>query len=245
MITTPFFRNIFKIASYILVVLGTSVSCFGQCPTISVSNPPPICDASGFTFADLNAYATDAGGGIVWYTATTGGSAFNQSQLVKEGTYYAGDASGTCGPRASIVINFTVNPSGKNLDRIYCSNDNATVQTYIDDVLQSGVPSGGSVEVYYDYNLTNQANASDVIPSGASNYYIVFVDGGGCKSQFEIGQVGVFAAPSDPTPASTQQFCLTSNPVVGNLNPEQRLQIISGMPMLMLLASPFSLPYRF
>lgn len=218
MITTHFFRNVLKKATYILVLFWAAFSSYGQCPTVSNSNPPPICNAAGFTFANLNAYATDTGGGIVWYTSSTGGTAFNPSQLVKEGTYYAGDASGTCGPRTPIVIDFTVNPSGKNLDRIYCSNDNATIQTYIDDVLQTGIPSGGLVEVYYDFKLTNKANATDAIPGGASNYYIVFVDAGGCKGQFEIGQVGVFTAPINPTPASPQEFCSTSSPVVGNLN---------------------------
>src|SRR5690606_35295409 len=77
---------------------------------------------------------------------------------------------------------------------------------------------GGSVEVYYDFNLINRANVSDAIPLGAINYYNVFIDSGGCKSQLEIGQVGVFTAPADPTPPSLQQFCSTSNPVIGNLN---------------------------
>ncbi|MEN3323483.1 gliding motility-associated C-terminal domain-containing protein [Mariniflexile soesokkakense] len=221
MITNDLSRKAIKITSGVLMFLWASISCFAQCPTIADPNPPPICDASKFTFNSLNAFATNNGNGIVWYATSTGGAAFNPNQLVKEGTYYADDNSGTCGSRASIVVDFQVNPSGKNLDRIYCSNDNATVQTYIDDVLQSGIPLGGSVEVYYDFNLTNQANASDAIPGGASNYYIVFVDPSPtfCKSQLEIGQVGVFSAPTDPTPASPQQFCATSNPVVGNLNP--------------------------
>ncbi|MFD0989324.1 gliding motility-associated C-terminal domain-containing protein [Mariniflexile jejuense] len=202
-----------------MILLWSSFSSHGQCPTIPVSNPSPICDASGFTFANLSAYANDNGGGIVWYPTSTGGSAFNASQLVKQGvTYYAGDSSGSCGSRMSIVVDFQVDPSGKNLDRIYCSNDNATIQTYIDDVLQSGIPSGGTVRIFYDFGLTNQANTTDAIPNGASNYYVVFVDNGGCESQLEIGQVGVFNAPADPTPPSSQQFCATSNPVIGNLN---------------------------
>ncbi len=48
---------------------------------------------------------------------------------------------------------------------------------------------------------------------------MVFVDNGGCESQIETGQIGVFIAPADPTPANPQAFCSVSNPVVGNLNP--------------------------
>ena len=219
MIANSVLRIVLKYTSYFLILLWTSLPSFAQCPTIAVSNPPPICDASGFTFANLNTYATDNGGGIVWYPASTGGNAFNPNQLVRQGiTYYVDDNSGICGARASIVVDFQVDPSGKNLDRIYCSNDNATIQTYIDDVLQSGIPLGGSVNVYYDFSLTNQANSTDLIPIGASNYYIVFVDNAGCESQLEIGQVGVFNAPANPTPPSPQEFCSTSNPVIGNLN---------------------------
>lgn len=219
MIFNLFLRNLYKWISFLFVLFSVNLSSFGQCPTISNSNPPPICNASGFTFANLNAYATNTGGGIVWYPTSTGGSAFNPNQLVSEGIYYADNNTGTCTSRPSIVVDFQVNPSGKNLDRIYCSNNNATVQTYINDVLQSGIPSGGSVEVFYDFNLMNQANTTDAIPSGASNYYIVFVDNSGCKSQLEIGQVGVFNAPNNPTPPSSQAFCAAANPVVGNLSP--------------------------
>ncbi len=212
-------RKSINFASYIFVFLWTSFSVFGQCPTIAVSNPPPICDASGFTFADLNAFATNNGNGIVWYSSSTGGSAYQPSQLVKEGTYYVDDSSGSCGSRSSIVISFEIKPSGKNLTGIYCSKDNATIQTYIDDVLQSGIPTGGYVKVYYDYNLTNQASPSDAIASGGTNYYVVFGNSAGCESQQENGPVGVFISPADPTPASVQEFCSSINPVVGNLDP--------------------------
>ncbi|WP_411831088.1 gliding motility-associated C-terminal domain-containing protein [Mariniflexile sp. AS56] len=218
MITNYLSRKVIKMTSILLMFLWASISCFAQCPTIADPNPPPICDAAKFTFNNLNAYASSTSG-IAWYANSTGGSAFNPNQLVKEGTYYADNSSGTCGARESIVVDFQVNPSGQNLDRLYCSNDNATIQTYIDDVLQVGIPSGGSVAVYYDFNLTNQANPSDPLTSGASNYYIVFVDSTSCRSQIEFGQVGVFNAPADPTPATPQEFCEDSNPVVGNLDP--------------------------
>ena len=212
-------RSAYLSTSFSLLFLLLSITMTAQCPTISNSNPPPICDASGYTFNDLNALAIDTGNGIVWYNAPSGGTPFNINELVEEGTYYADDNSGTCGVRASITIDFQVDPSGENLDRIYCSNESATIQTYIDDVLQGSVPSGGSVEIYNDFDLTNQANSTDAIPIGASNYYIVFVDNSGCKSQIEIGQVGVFSAPIDPTPATPQEFCSDSSPVVGNLDP--------------------------
>ncbi|WP_131474406.1 hypothetical protein, partial [Neotamlana nanhaiensis] len=208
------------IGSFIMVFLWTAFSLNAQCPTVTNPTPPPICDAAGYTFSDLSSdYVTDGGNGIVWYDADSGGSLINNNQLVEEGTYYAGDNSGSCGTRQSIVVTFQVGATGENFDQIYCSNENATVQTYISDVLSSEIPSGGSVEVYNDPALTDQANPSDALPGGAKSYYIVFVDNGGCKSQIEVGQVGVFDAPENPAPANPQTFCSDTNPTVADLNP--------------------------
>lgn len=218
--TIILFRNVFKVGFFFCLFIWTSFNVHSQCPTLNTSPPPmPICDASGFTFTDLNAYALDEGNGIRWYNVSSGGTPINVNQLVSEGTYYADDNSGTCGTRVSVVVDFQVNPTGQNLDRIYCSSDLATIQTYIDDVLQFGIPLGGSIEVYNDVALTNQANITDAIPSGAKNYYIVFVDNGGCKSQIERGSTAVFTAPADPTPANPQAFCSDTNPTVADLDP--------------------------
>ncbi|WP_452601075.1 T9SS type B sorting domain-containing protein [Pontimicrobium sp. MEBiC06410] len=214
----PLFRKAYMHISYILVFLFTALSASAQCPTVTTPNPNPICDAAGLTFADLNIYVTDNGGGVVWYDALTNGNAFTDSELVQEGTYYADDSAGTCAIRSSIIIDFVVGETGNNLDAIYCSTDNATIQTYIDEVLQSEAPSGGSVEVYYDSALMNQAAGTDTLPNGGTNFFIVFVDNGGCRSQIEGGSTAVFTAPQDPTPPTPQDFCSDTNPTVGDLN---------------------------
>tara|TARA_R110002050_G_scaffold24260_4_gene64948 strand:+ start:61 stop:4251 length:4191 start_codon:yes stop_codon:yes gene_type:complete len=219
--TKLFFRHVLKYTTYIFVFMWTLISANAQCPTIADPTPPAICDAAGYTFADLSAdYATDTGGGIVWYSAATGGTIFYPNQLVSEGTYYAGDSSGSCSSRSQIDIAFSVGNSGIiNRDRFYCSNENAIFQDYIDLILQPGIPSGGSVKVYYDSGLTNEANGVDLIPLGVADYYIVFDDAGGCRSQIEKGRVGVFLSPIDPTPASPQEFCIDNSPTIADLDP--------------------------
>ncbi|MDC1226253.1 gliding motility-associated C-terminal domain-containing protein [Algibacter sp.] len=217
--TKPSQKNALFYAFFYLLLFGMSYSGFSQCPTITDPTPPPICGASDFTFNDLNTFATDGGNGIVWYDVPSGGSPFNVNELVTEGLYYADDSSGTCGSRASLTIDFELGTSGQNLDRIYCSNENPTIQTYIDDVLQSIIPVGGSVEVYNDFELTDQGNGTDIIPIGGSDYFIVFVDNSGCKSQLELALLGVFGSPADPTPANLQTFCSDTNPTVGDLDP--------------------------
>ena len=217
--TKPTRKNALFYAFFYMLLFVMSYSGFSQCPTITDPTPLPICDASGFTFNDLNTFATDGGNGIVWYDVPAGGSPFNVNELVTEGLYYADDNSGTCGSRASLTIDFELGTSGQNLDRIYCSNEDPTIQTYIDDVLQSIIPVGGSVEVYNDFELIDQGNGTDIIPIGGSDYFIVFVDNSGCKSQLELALLGVFGSPADPTTANPQLFCSDTNPTVGDLDP--------------------------
>ncbi|NCP59158.1 MAG: gliding motility-associated C-terminal domain-containing protein [Flavobacteriales bacterium] len=216
--TKSLFKHVLKYTAYSFVFFWTAFSVNAQCPTITDPTPPPICDASGFTFNNLNAFATDNGNGIAWYSAPTGGSALSSLQLVSEGVYYVDDLSGSCGARASVTIDFQVNKSGQNLDGVYCSNENATIQTYIDDVLLPNIPSGGSVEVYNDFDLTDLASTLDFLPTGANNYFIVFVDNLGCKSQTEIGTTAIFSAPADPTPTTPQLFCSDANPTITDLD---------------------------
>jgi large repetitive protein len=219
--TKSLFWYALKYATFSFVFFWTFFSANAQCPTINDSNPV-ICDASGYTFADLSAslFVSDGGNGIVWYNVLTGGSPLSSAQLVSEGiTYYVDDNSSTCsGSRESIVIDFQVNKSGQNLDGIYCSNENATVQTYINEVLLPNMPSGGSIEVYNDFSLSDLANTSDALPTGANNYFIVFLDSFGCRSQLEIGTTAIFSAPADPTPISPQLFCSDANATIGDLD---------------------------
>ncbi|MDO5972451.1 gliding motility-associated C-terminal domain-containing protein [Flavivirga aquimarina] len=219
--TTLLFRNVLKNTFYMLLLLCTSLSVFAQCPTIPDPTPPAICDDPGLTFADLISlpynYVNDGGNGIQWYNVSTGGVALNSTSLVTEGTYYVDDDSGTCGSRASITINFTVDPTGQVLHGIYCSNENPILQDYIDQVLTPNIPSGGSVEVYYSSNLSTQADPNDTLPHLDTNLVIVFVDGV-CRSQYEPGLAFVINSPQDPTPADPQEFCVSDNPTIGDLD---------------------------
>ena len=207
----------------LMVFLWATVSLNAQCPTITNQTPPPICNGSGYTLSNLSAdYATDNGNGIVWYNAATGGNGLDPNQLVQQGVYYIDDNSGSCGtdPRESITISFQVEPvpPGGSLDKFYCSNENATIQDYIDDALALYIPLGGSVSVYYDLALTTQANSTDTVANGIVNYYIVF-DDITCTSQIKLGKTIESISPADPTPPSTQEFCSDSNSTIGDLDP--------------------------
>ncbi|GAA3601775.1 hypothetical protein GCM10022396_19010 [Flavivirga amylovorans] len=205
------------------------MSVSAQCPIINTTTP--ICDASGLTFADLTGptstynFVEDGGNGVRWYDVPTGGTAFFPTELVVEGTYYVDDNSGTCngaGNRTAINIDFAVGPSGQNLEGNYCSNESATIQTYIDDILQFAIPAGGGVEIYYDAGLVNQANTTDVIPNPGIQILVVFVDvlGGNCKSQAEATTIALIPAPQEPIPDPVQDFCTNPTaPTIGDIDP--------------------------
>ncbi len=208
---------------FVFLLFGSSLKVFAQCPTVNNANPDICLDGAGYSFRDLNSFVTDGGNGIVWYTAATGGTSYNPNELVTEGTYYVGDISGNCGTRSAVTVNFTVDGIDQVLDRIYCSKENATFQSYIDDVLKPFIPADVTVQIYGDLELTTPVNPSDVIPVEAKTYYIVLTDSGGCTGQIESGQIGVFSTPSDPSPELQQLFCSGSNPTVADLNTNTNL----------------------
>ncbi len=189
-----------------------------QCPTIPV-NTQIICDAAGLDFNDLDIYAiATPGNDIKWYLNPTGGTPLPDIQLVREGTYYAGDTSGSCGTRPALTIDFEVDRTLLSLDAIFCSNENPTIQSYIDEALAVSIPTGGSVQIYSDFLLTNQLSTSMML-SGNSNYFIVFTDATGCTSQIQTGSTAVFPSPVAPNPPLVQQFCSDTNPTVNDLDP--------------------------
>jgi large repetitive protein len=218
--TNYLFRYVKFFTIYSMVFLWSAFKVNAQCPTVTNASPPAICDASGYNFTDLTTdFAVNNGGGVAWYTQPSGGTRLNASQLVASGvTYYADNSAGNCGSRSPITVTFQVTVSIPNTNGIYCSNDNATIQTYIDDVLSPYIPIGGSVEVYNNLALTNQANGTDALPLGGRTYYIVFVNGL-CESQIVIGTTAIFNSPADPTPPSNQLFCSDASPTVADLNP--------------------------
>lgn len=215
--TKTSFRLIVNAMFYIMVLSWTSLS-FAQCPLIT--QPIQfIQDAAGLTFEELDAIAL-ANTDVIWYNAPTGGDAFNDSELVLEGTYYAGDITGNCGVRLALIVNFSIDPSGLNLDQFFCTNDEATFQDYIDSILLPGIPAGGSVEIYSDFNLTTLVAPATSVPMGPADYFIIFINSAGDRSQIEIGSIAVITSPDNPTPDTTQEFCSLIIPItVAQLDP--------------------------
>ena len=87
-------NNQMIVKTIVCFLLLFSIKINAQCPTMP-NNNVTICDASGFNFGDLDAFANDIGNGIVWYDSVTGTTPFTDNELVSEGTYFADDDSGS------------------------------------------------------------------------------------------------------------------------------------------------------
>ena len=141
-----------------LVLLTTSFSSFGQenCPTVSNTNPPPFCYLS--IVADLDAQAN--GDGVRWHRTTTSNTSIPENELLKTGTYYAGNNSGNCTNR--VLVNVIVDDIGAPTRMAgnifapceYTSNVTSTVQDLISTV------TGNAVEIY-----SNEINGSPLDPN--------------------------------------------------------------------------------
>ena len=225
--TIVLFRNVLKIGICFLLFQSTSFKAFSQCPTVTNSNPPPICDSSGITFQNLtsllvgNGSIVENGATVRWFNFSTGGTAFTPTQLVnREGVFFIDDnnPSVDCSPRKQINIDFSVDPISANLDKVFCSNEPRLVQNYIDEIVTPNVPPLGSSEIYLDGTLTTLANPSSQINS-FTNFFVVILDALGCKSQAKVGRAYVEQTPANPNPPNPQAFCSENNATVGLLNP--------------------------
>ncbi|MGB5419309.1 gliding motility-associated C-terminal domain-containing protein [Algibacter sp.] len=212
--TKPNLKNAFTYAFFYVMLFGMSYSGFSQCPTVTNPTPPPICDAAGLDYQTLTSLLVsdgviiDNGATIVYYKALVGGTQIDNDALVKEGLIYVDDNNSgvDCSPRQELSISFTVPATNSEFEEFYCSDENPTVQTFIDDALISFIPSGGLVTVYNDFGTNDIASPTQAITSTTA-FEIVFEDAGGCKSQLEDGLAIYIEKPDAPVLISPQSFC--------------------------------------
>ena len=200
--------------TFTMVFLWTVFSVNAQCPSVSDPNPPPICDVAGLNYQNLTSLLItdgiiiDNGASVVYYDALNGGKQIDNDALIKEGIIYVDDDNSgvDCSPRQELNISFTISATNSEFEEFYCSDENPTVQTFIDDALQTFISSGGSVIVYNDFGTNNIAAPTQAITSNTA-FEIIFEDAGGCKSQLEDGLAIYIEKPDAPLVPPTQSFC--------------------------------------
>ncbi len=131
---------------YFLLFLSL-FSAFAQCPTI-VNQNQSFCDSENPIISSLS--FVNNGGGISWYSSNTSTVALINSQQLTTGTYYADNATGTCGTRQPVFVTI-YNAPGTDVGGISICVINNPNQATIGSLALSGnnikwylMPFGGS-----------------------------------------------------------------------------------------------------
>lgn len=153
------------------------------------------------------------GPGINWYLTASGGTALSLASSLTNGTtYYASQTINGCESpnRLSVQVQFTTEsptPTGAS-NQSFCAESNPT--------LASIVVNGMGIEWYN--TAIGGSPLLNTTPLVSGNTYYAAQNVGGCPSGSRLAvTVTVNAAPNAPSGQSTQSFCSTSNPTVGNL----------------------------
>ncbi|MGY5355100.1 Ig-like domain-containing protein [Wenyingzhuangia sp. IMCC45467] len=189
--------------------------------TVEVNNPSvptttsinqSFCAINNPTIANLNATAS---GTLIWYNQAIGGTAYNNTDALVDGTtYYATNSDGGCESSTRLGITVVVNnpstPTTTNATQSFCTVDNPTIADL-------NVTASGTV-VWYNQSTGGTAyNNTDALANGIT-YYAANSDGG-CESDTRLEVVVEIDDPSIPTTVNaTQSFCAVDNPTIANLS---------------------------
>jgi hypothetical protein len=166
-----------------------------------------FCSGASPTVANLAATGT----GILWYAASSGGTALATSTILTSGNYYASQTVGSCESTARFAVAVTVNttpsaPTG-SATQSFCSGTSPTVANL--------TATGTSIQWYVASSGGTALSTSTALASG--NYYASQTVGT-CEStsRFAVA-VTVNTTPAAPTGSATQSFCSGASPTVANL----------------------------
>lgn len=155
--------------------------------------------------------------GVIWYTAATGGTVVpGTTALVNGATYYGSQTIGGCQSATRLAVTVTINnaptPTTTDTTQDFCLIDAPKVSDI--QVNQAGI-------IWY-----TAATGGTVIPgttalvNGTTYYASQTVSG--CQSATRLAvTVTVGNAPTPTTTDTTQDFCLTQNPTVADIQVNQ------------------------
>jgi len=211
--TTPLANGIY----YASIETGLCESAVRLAITVTINNPLPpttlddtqeFCLSENPTVADIQVNQPN----VIFYPTPTGGTAYLSTDLLANGIYYAVlvDAD-NCESSVRLAITVTTtavgNPTTTSISQNFCLAQNATVADI--QVNQTGV-------VFYD-----APTGGNIIPSTtplANGVYYATLQNGICESDARLAITVSIINPSVPTTLDdTQEFCLSSNPTVANL----------------------------
>jgi gliding motility-associated-like protein len=194
---------IFVIALFSTIQIGHS-QCTNATPT--GTSPQTFCKVDNSTVADLVA----SGGTIVWYDAPTGGTQYDPSTPLFDGTtYYADDISGNnCSISRLAVVVSIVGDVPTNVDVFVgkCASENPTI---------ADLNATGTNIEWFDAQTGGNLLSNTTPLSDGQTYWVQQTENG-CTSSRLPTTVSLID-PTPPTVNPIQSFCYPPNPTVADL----------------------------
>ncbi|MFC0079859.1 gliding motility-associated C-terminal domain-containing protein, partial [Flavobacterium procerum] len=170
-----------------------------------------FCQEDAPTFASIQTNETN----VVWYSASTGGTAIPATTALTSGTYYASllDAATGCESSVRLLVTVTVTdpatPTTTDTTQDLClvnAPTFASIQTNELNVVWYSVATGGTA-----------IPATTALTSGT--YYASLLDAGtGCESSVRLLVTVTVTDPATPTTTdTTQDFCLVNAPTFASI----------------------------
>ena len=168
-----------------------------------------FCSGDLPTIANLSATGTS----IQWYDAASGGSMYLSTDVLVDGNhYYASQTVSGCESIGRFDVTVTVNttpaaPTGVS-PQLFCSDATPTV---------ADLAVTGSTILWYSIAVGGVPLANGTV-LGTGNHYFASQTVSGCESTSRLDILATInPTPSAPTGASTQTFCSSDSPVIGDL----------------------------
>ncbi|TBX67589.1 hypothetical protein EZL74_08885, partial [Flavobacterium silvisoli] len=202
---TTLVKKHFYNAVLLLFLFGINNTVLAQCPTIANTHQS-FCDTQTPTVGSL--VATDNGGGIRWYTTSTGGTPLSNSFALNDGVYYADDITGSCAVRPSVTVTVYSKPTAVLGSIQFCQASTiADLAPYVigNQIKWYATPTGGTVLA-----------SSTPLVSGSTYYASQTNPDTGCETSRKGFSVTITIVPT-PTGDMNPKFCSESNPLVADL----------------------------
>ncbi|MFA5297997.1 MAG: gliding motility-associated C-terminal domain-containing protein, partial [Lutibacter sp.] len=180
-------------------------------PTTTESNQS-FCEIEKATIADLNV----TGSAILWYATETSTSPLNTTDLLTNNTYWASQTEPTSGCESAtrLLVNVSITtvppPTTTAINQSFCKIENPKVSDLS--------ASGSGILWYASETSATPLNSTELLINGASYWASQTNGASGCESVVRLVVTVIIYNPIRPTTTdATQEFCLSDNPTVANL----------------------------
>ncbi|TDP00384.1 gliding motility-associated C-terminal domain-containing protein [Flavobacterium sp. 245] len=212
--------------SYFAAIFDPATNCESATRlevTVTVSDPltPTTTDATqdfclidAPTVASIQVNETN----VVWYSASTGGTAIASTTALASGDYYAAikDPVTNCESSVRLLVTVTVSdpgtPTTADNTQDFCLVDAPTVAS-----IQINAPAVGNI-VWYTASTGGTAIASTTALASGSYFAAIFDPATNCESASRLEVAVTVSDPGTPTTTdNSQDFCLVDAPTVANI----------------------------